>query len=117
MAISPPHSVASPEPYVSPTDWLVVSLTAGWDLIPPEQGGRSLCAGDLVILVVTTDPLEEIICPSGWTQNGDHAFYKMIGPAELNPLFRTRRPVRWLWQGRAYTGTDGIGSLPEPDYG
>lgn len=107
MAISLPHSTASPEPYTSepePSDWLVVSLTQGWDQVPPEQGGgRSLAAGDLVILAVATSPDEPVICPSGWTQNG-HAFWKIISPAELNPLFRCRKPVLWAWQGQAYAG-------------
>ena len=29
-----------------------MSLTHGWDKIPPEHGGRSLCAGDLIMLMV-----------------------------------------------------------------
>src|SRR5260370_9545989 len=80
-----------------------MSLVQGWDRIPPEHGGRPPAAGDLILLEVRKP--RQVTAPPDWMDLGEfiwtddegrehtgHAFCKIIGPRELNPLFTTTAP-------------------------
>ncbi len=100
-----------------------MSLTHGWDKIPPEHGGRSLCAGDLIMLMVAK-PAPPVTGPPGWIALGeftwtdehgtDHqgsAFAKLIGPPEKEtpPAFSAAGAEEWEIRGQALTGYAPIG--------
>jgi len=86
-------------------DTFTMSLTYGWDQIPPEQGGRPIIAGDLVALVVATQPETAVECPPGWTANGS-AFWKLHVPGDPDPVFRSAEPCLWWCQGWAVTSCE-----------
>lgn len=93
-----------------------MSLLQGWDKIPPEHGGRTPAAGDLILLQVRKPAT--VTGPPGWlalgefTWTGDdgrdrtgHAFAKVIGPRELDPVFTTtEQQPDWEILGHAMTG-------------
>jgi hypothetical protein len=95
-----------------------MSLMSGWDLIPPERGGRPLCAGDLILLLVCK-PAPPVSCPTGWSLLGEYpwtdeegrahmgtAFWKIIGPPEkeMPPTFTAPGESEWEIRGQAITG-------------
>ena len=114
-----------------PVTTFTMSLTQGWDRIPPEQGGRSLIAGDLILLEVRK-PAPPVTGPSGWTLLGEvpwidetgaehtaTVFWKIIGPPEREqpPMFTAQYADEWVVKGQAVTGyatlDDGRGSAVE----
>lgn len=99
-------TVATMDPHVEPADTFVMSLTAGWDEIPPEEGGRSIVPGDVVVLCVIR-PEVPVVGPSGWTAAPDgRSFWKMIMSGETDPVFRSAEPVQWLVRGFAVSGAE-----------
>lgn len=80
-----------------------MSLTRGWDLIPPERGGRLPCAGDVVILQVTR-PEGTVTGPPGWDRAVGNVFFRLIGPGEQDPVFRFDEECEWEIHGFAATG-------------
>ena len=92
-----------------------MSLVQGWDRIPPEQGGRPPVVDDLILLEVRKP---QVTAPPDWTTLGEftwtdddgdertgHAFCKIIGPREIDPLFTTTEPEpAWEILGHALTG-------------
>jgi len=105
-----------------PCGTCTISLTSGWDQIPPERGGRPLCAGDLVILMVRK-PTPPVAGPPGWTLLGEipwtdeeghertgTVFWKFIGPPEreIPPMFTADRGP-WEVCGQALSGVAPIG--------
>ena len=114
-------SVATPG--AVPCGSFTMSLTHGWDQIPPERGGRPLCAGDLILLLVRK-PAPPVSCPPEWSLLGEYpwtdeegrarigtAFWKIIGPPEkeIPPLFRADGALEWEIQGQAITGVEPLG--------
>lgn len=88
------------------TSSFTMSLTQGWDLIPSEQGGRSLMAGDGIMLHVAS-PEGPVSCPPGWAQPVDHWFFRVINqPAqEIAPTFHAAADSsEWAVYGYALTG-------------
>ena len=84
-----------------------MSLTEGWDRIATKDGGRSLAAGDLVVLEVRK-PLPIAAGPPGWVWATDRIFYKIIGPPgqEQPPMFTAACADEWEIQGWAIAGTE-----------
>lgn len=93
-----------------------MSLTQGWDLIPPERGGRQPAAGDLILLEVRK-PGPGVTGPPDWTRLGEipwtddqgeeHiavVFWKIIGPCEPDPVFTAAGDPEWEIRGQAITG-------------
>lgn len=99
MAISPIQLSAG---IGEPVTAFTMSLIQGWDRISPEQGGRPLAAGDLVLLEVRK-PAVIIAGPSGWTQVTDRVFCKTIGPPEREqpPVFTAEYAGEWEVYGCA----------------
>src|SRR5260370_6180369 len=80
-----------------------MSVGQGWAGIPPEHGGRAPAAGDLILLEVRKP--RQVTAAPDWMDLGEfiwtddegrehtgHAFCKIIGPREINPLFTTTEP-------------------------
>lgn len=86
-----------------------MSLTRGWDMIPPEQGGRPLLAGDTVFLEVI-EPQHGVGGPPGWAREGN-LFWRQIGPCEPDPSFSAPcGPGAWKVRGWAFTGIEAEGA-------
>jgi hypothetical protein len=118
-----------------PRSTFTMSLIHGWNLIgSPARGGRSLIAGDLILLEVRK-PAPPVAGPPGWTALGEFtwtdndgtehqgsAFWKIIGPAwtETPPTFTAEGTADWEVLGHAVTGYaaagDGVtgSAVPSP---